>query len=235
MDSKIVGLFVFCVTFLGVFTVACNTMPMGFFPVVEREEVAYLTEWKAGELFFSNVTDYDNKTIVEMGTANTLYLSDYDIRVRVIYWGGSIGLQVQHYWYTFWGLWSEADWIEPEPLTLSYLLAHVQEDNENISSFAMSCEHYSYSVMVTYNESKYERLEDAYYGVGNGWIGELSFYIGCGYEERPATINAWTLASQLLLFQAPDIHPLINAFIAIPLWACISIISFLLIMYVFKP
>jgi len=228
--EKVVGVFLFCVTLLGTFALCVNTMPKDFFSPEEREEIEYLTQWKAGELFFSNITDYDNQTITRtlLGDNPDFYIADFDCHIGCVWRNANPEWIILNHWWYQWWIFKDTHYLKPD-LTRTYILDHVQEDNENISSFSLSCDCYTYALMVTYNESKFSSLSDAFDGIGGGGVGELYLYIGLGYEERPATISAWTLIAQLMLFQMPDVHPLINAFIAIPLWACVAIVAFILI------
>ena len=54
--------------------------------------------------------------------------------------------------------------------------------------------------------------------------------MGMGYSQNPSTVSAWNILAQLLFFQMPDVHPAVNALIAIPLWAAIGILVYRLVL-----
>lgn len=62
----------------------------------------------------------------------------------------------------------------------------------------------------------------------------LHAVIGIGYDDVYTTINAWQLIASIMLFQAPNIHPVINAPLAFTLWF-IFVFSFALVFARFIP
>jgi len=60
--------------------------------------------------------------------------------------------------------------------------------------------------------------------------GEVQIGIGMGIEDLSTKLSTWGIVATLLTFQAPNIHPLVNALIAIPFWACIAVLTYILIL-----
>jgi hypothetical protein len=60
--------------------------------------------------------------------------------------------------------------------------------------------------------------------------GDLNCLIAIGIDKVNTSINAWNFIGMLLFFQAPDVHPLLNAIIAIPIWVMIAWLIYILIL-----
>jgi len=70
------------------------------------------------------------------------------------------------------------------------------------------------SFIVYWNETAYADITDA-------WENDEAYFLhGLGFAET-ATTNIGGLIISLLFLQLPDVPPLINLFIAVPIWACI--------------
>lgn len=68
-------------------------------------------------------------------------------------------------------------------------------------------------VNLGFNTSLYSSPSEAFSSDG------LKCLVGLGLEDTYSTMNAWQLIGAMLFFRAPNIHPVINAFIVVPLWA----------------
>ena len=117
-----------------------------------------------------------------------------------------------------------------QTLVESYLKQGTYEPQ--VSRFEMSCDHFSYYVSIAYNSTKFDSLTDAYAGSG-GYDPELWIFIGMGYESEWASLPTWMIIAQLLTFQAPDVHPIINGLIAIPLWIAVIYLVYNLLLRMF--
>jgi len=96
--------------------------------------------------------------------------------------------------------------------------------NENITSFVMKDEKYTYHVSLGYDPAKFDDFREAWQGTGTD-TAELRIFIGMTLADSEKmwteSTNAWNLINQILFFQSPLIHPILNVFIAIPLWISI--------------
>ena len=80
----------------------------------------------------------------------------------------------------------------------------------------------SIDVMFSFNTTKYETPSLA-------WSqDELYMVVAAGFGGS-AGGDIFTLIGQLLFFQAPNMHPLLNAFIAIPIWSGIAYLIYVLL------
>lgn len=70
---------------------------------------------------------------------------------------------------------------------------------------------------LSYDNDTYTDLEDAWDD------GELMVYVGFTSNMTFTGGNAWALLGQLLTFNTPNVHPVINFFISVPIWVCIVV------------
>jgi len=113
----------------------------------------------------------------------------------------------------------------------SWVSANIEEGtfDPEVSRFELTCDHFNYYFSVTYNETKFDSLWDAYLGTG-GYDPELYVFVGMGFESEWASLPTWLIIAQLLTFQAPNVHPVINGLIAIPLWIAIVYLAYHLVL-----
>jgi hypothetical protein len=77
--------------------------------------------------------------------------------------------------------------------------------------------------MFGYNTTSYDNCTQAYENDA------LGIWLGINFDQVNTQYNAWNLISMILFFQMPDVHPLINVIIAIPIWVTIAYLVFTLI------
>jgi len=82
--------------------------------------------------------------------------------------------------------------------------------------YTTECSHFSVKTFFAYNETTYSNVTDAWNG------SELNMLVGINFDEVQTGMNAWNLIAMILFLQMPDVHPLLNAFIALPIWVCIA-------------
>lgn len=101
-------------------------------------------------------------------------------------------------------------------------------DETNSSDFTAKCRHFNMYVFWSYNLTAYATMEDAYL--------DDNLYVlwAIEWDELGTGLNAFNLISMILFFQLPDIHPILNMIIALPLWVCIGWLTFAFIMAVIK-
>ena len=122
------------------------------------------------------------------------------------------------------------EFLMTQTLVESYLDAGTFEPQ--VSRFEMDCEHFSYYVSVAYNSTKFDSLTEAYAGTVT-YDPELWIFIGMGFESEWASLPTWMMIAQLLTFQAPNVHPIINGLIAIPLWIAVLYLAYHLLLRMF--
>lgn len=217
------------VVFLAVFVLLVASIPAAIFinqvsytPTTYVEVTPPSPFWDPAEIGKGNVKSQDYKYIT-FGTGKYWALTYASLNDTLIYVGWDVSpddLIVKHV-----HAWWDYRNMLPYPLEKDYVLAREEND---ISAFYMRCitgdipEVY---VQISYDNISYSSLLEAWnYGEIYVWMGLLE-----NATRQEASYDVWTLLGQLMSFQAPNIHPLLNALIAIPLWICI-IVS---IVYVF--
>lgn len=71
------------------------------------------------------------------------------------------------------------------------------------------------TIITIHNTTRDASLEEAWNN------GEIEIYIGATIDDLQTAISAWNVIGALLTFQTPQVHPVINFLIAIPIYACI--------------
>ena len=214
-QESLMATLIFCVVFFSSFAFLASIIPYAFSITEEqRRKIDIPYEYEAPEIFSSHISEYDNDTLIYPMILE-LRIDLYDIDIWV-YWNWASGKETIHVMHTWveWIFWRRYDEAFPT-CTKEYVLSNVEN---NVSQLHLACDHHSYYVSISFNQSKYDNLEEAWDD------GELFFYLGMGYNETIASYASWSLITRILFFQMPNVHPLINYMIAIPLWIMILFI-----------
>jgi len=112
-----------------------------------------------------------------------------------------------------------------EVLTDTYLDADFNNDTggNKYKCFIQSDPKIYCNIYFTFNVTKYSTPSEA------KDLGELYYLQTIGVEVQASTMNAWNIIGMLVFFQMPEIHPVLNALIAIPLWICIGYLIYVLV------
>ena len=223
---------VFIVTFLATFAIVIGAIPSYFLiPTLKNYETLYVPEdsWFALELGLVNGTYpiYDNDT-VPIGTEygfTELTLGDITLEATFadtvsgnIFWIR----RSYSYFYFFTG---HNDLYLEDLGYVTYSTAIRYLKNENLTSFTMKDDKYTYHVSLSYDRAKFNNFAEAWLGTA-GDTAELRLFVGMTEAETEfmyeQTTNAWNLINQILFFQSPLVHPLLNAILAIPIWISVA-------------
>lgn len=233
-DSTIGPMFITVVIFLGIFAFLVGGVPLNVVPMTDQGYILKtypdifdpLTMQKfnfsASESFLLTFTSPENKS-------DPFYLGNNELVIASYTLLGSSRLYMQHNtpWFIFsgWHLLQTPNLVSL--IGLDEVLKYYS-NNTDLSVFTLECDHLTLTTIIGFNTSIYNTLELAWSNK------EIFVTVGIGYDQLLGTrLGAWSLISQLLLFQAPDIHPAINGLIAIPLWACIGYVVYRLILLAF--
>jgi len=94
----------------------------------------------------------------------------------------------------------------------------------NRANYKAQCAHFFVRIYFGYDETLYSSPENAWNYHG------LNMLIGIDFDQVSTGYNAWSLIAMLLFFQLPEIHWVINALIAVPIWLCVGYLSFIFIL-----
>jgi len=116
--------------------------------------------------------------------------------------------------------WMSAEGIDRE----TYLdITEIDEDWDteiDASEYTVSCSHFTMKSWISYNTTLYN---STLYAWDND---DLHILFAIDFEELGSRWDIFSLITGVLFLQLPDVHPLLNMFIAIPLWICIVWLTF---------
>lgn len=220
-------------TFLGMFVVLIGLIPTQFFAVqpganraievpesFEAVDIQYFAETY-------NDTVPDNSAVSYDLGGKHFRMEDRTMTQHLLY-----HIRYDKWWIINWGfhdmIWRNSDGIKIG----SYIEPHHIDDyynpDDDASKFLVSDDKVEVVIYLGYNRTAYDNATQA-------WINDdLDFLTCMGFDQLNTGMNAWSLIGMLLFFQLPQVHPLVNAIIAIPLWMIIAYLSFSLILKVIK-
>lgn len=239
-------------TFIAVLVMLIGLIPSQFVGGTEYEGRTILTQdyWEAIDLqSFADTTELnlnDSGYVTHYGPGFPVgahYRKSVDMGGHdfdIFY--SEANLTTHYVWLrVYWNEWifirryTDMDWINREgigrdinvhPNYQKILTAsNIQQDwiNEQ-AEYTASEPAFSVQVYFGYDTAVYSNITDAW----NNYA--LWVLIGIDFDQTRTGYNAWELISLMLFFQLPDIHWIINAIIAIPIWIAIGYISFILIL-----
>ena len=240
MASREVSLFIALVTFLGVFGVLTATAPHELIQTNSSQRQINVPNYFEAE----DVTAYSDTVtinasqcdwVVDTAWAN-FKVGGYDCQLR---WLKEAPYRIfftrLEYWWIFITGSEDCKWyyegspIYKEPVEGSYCVYvdDIEQYFEDGSAkFQVECSRFRMAIAIAYNSSKYSSFKDAF--LAKEWFA----FIGVTWDQINTSINIWELIGKLLFFQMPDLPPVLNAVIAIPIWAAITILVFILVLKV---
>lgn len=112
--------------------------------------------------------------------------------------------------------------------TVSYVTGGPDDGYLEQAKFKISCEHVRMLATVSYNATEYANLTMAFLSDAATVVFAIS------WDELGTGLSAYTLISDIMTFNRPDIHPALNALIAIPLWAMIGFLIVVIILAIIE-
>lgn len=221
---------------MGIFGFLIASMPSQFISDPNVRQVNYPDTWDSSSMLYIaqsyNYTTLGNSTDLDFDlggrTQNLLgsYSEALEVNTTYLY-------HVTYSWIFFRQL-EPCEWYTQEGLLINASHPNVifwQEidamyNQSDSPMFKAIFTDYSMYVIFEYNTTAYTTYEEAFHA------GELSFWCGLQFDQTNTSYNAWDIIALLLFFSMPDIHPAINALIAIPLWIVIVYVSFIIILRV---
>lgn len=103
--------------------------------------------------------------------------------------------------------------------------AEINQDYANDDlSYTFSCEHFQFDLFFGFDVDTYSDPVDALDH------NDLRIMIGVEWDQVSTSLSAWDIIGMLLFFQLPNVHWMVNALIAIPIWLAVAYLSFILIL-----
>jgi hypothetical protein len=233
------------VTFLGIFFVLSASMPATLIVNPQDGRVVDVPEYFEG----IDIQSYANTYVINLSDPNNLEQGEFTFggwEMKYSDWNppdSLIWIRTQAEWFIFrWDFqyfkWHDKEGVERSQVTWigewheKQAISYEALDNAYESwgreglRWTLRNVHTQIVVYVGFNETKYVSPSDALNG------GELSLLLCINFDKINTSFNAWNLIGQLLFFQLPNVHPVLNVIIAIPLWAGIAYLIYVLILKV---
>lgn len=144
----------------------------------------------------------------------------------------------QEHTYTFLGFYTgghRMSWINKETLVNRGTTLYVTDLENDYDSelggtaYTLKCDHVYIDVFITYNQTAYGTVEDAFDNQA------LYFIFGIEWSQKGTSQDAWSLISDVLLFRMVgglEENWFIYAFISVPMWLAGIYISFIIVLRV---
>jgi hypothetical protein len=231
------------VSFLSTFFILVATIPPGLVPSTQEGRIVSVPEYFEGidlqyfaQTYCVNLT---NPTGVES------YEFDFGGKHMEV-WDSAgdkwIGIFTESHWWVFkWEQdsfhWRDKDGVDRSVRSVYWYAQQInwfmsyQVLDDAYASFGkdglkwnLKNDHAEMTVYVGWNQTKYAKPSDALNG------GELSLLLCMNFDQINTTFNAWNIIGSILFFQMPNVHPALNALIAIPIWVMIAWLIYILIL-----
>lgn len=181
-------------------------------------------KWSTDEIGMGAVLyqDYDNVTVSGTEVTNTFFELAVVDEVRVT-WDFThpdyISIYHKHSWWLF--TWYVK--MNPVcPVSKDYLQAYM-DSTDNVTSLNIRCSDGDSTMLlqVGFAGLDADSIEDAWDNVG-----EIGVYLCIRDvdDTQEANYDVWSLIGQILTFQTPNVSPLLNIFINVPIWICLLIV-----------
>ena len=221
--------FVFCVTYLIVFSALLSSIPVG----LQGAGTDVETLFPIDPSLTTGFSDYQNWTRAAYTGAGPFYFYDYSLDSKGWYSATDDDtIQIVRKIYTLGFLWlgqiDPCKFISPDGTDRGTAIA-LTTINSDADDGAVRYDLESYlngesagSLVAYWNTTKYDNSTHAWDNQ------ELYLLHGVGIDSS-ATNNVAALLVGLLFFQLPDVPPLVNAILATPTWACVIFILWFVI------
>lgn len=231
--------FVTVVTFLGIMVFIIGLIPPQMYTADAMREVEY-ADFEAIDIY--SYAEYTAFYMNSTGGWDWFIHTDYyghhvDIgnwNIDFYYGKGNtswLGAFLVHITYVFWII--PADhrlaWHSPTGVKIgdNIDVSHLEQygNGDNSVTFRAVCQHTTYHVSFSYNTTLYDNFTDAWN------FGGLAFFAGVNFDDVNTAFNVWNIISMLIFFKLPNVHPIINVILSIPLWACVA---YIIMIFIFK-
>jgi len=246
-EGSLIGTFVFAVSFIGIFVILVVTMPSQFYTTApeyqqysypsffNKEDIEYIAFMRnetinLGDIYYSVILDFTDPPEIAKGERGTI---NFKFTVEWYDNGWAISKQrinfqhIEWEWFTFRRRHPMYCFNEPDKtpsLSKANIVANWDEEYNASIIYPVSCNCIVTKVWFVDPNTTRNNISEAFDE------GSLIVVMGFGFDDYQTSISAWSLVGQLLFFQAPQIHPVLNAIIALPIWATISVLIYLLIL-----
>ena len=228
-------------TFLSCFFIISSSIPTQYYySIILRKDVDIPDFIEANEIIQFNYSAIESLHSSEAWTAggNEYFLESniggHDIKFswdldtqyifihHVIYWWIFKTNEHKMKWYYEGKEIPQAD--TPGITGVVYLTEIIDYFDNGTAHFRVQCDHTGFDLTIAYNTTAYTSFTEAFNN------NDFWFIVGMTIDDIKTKLSAWDLIGRLLFFQMPEIHPVLNMIIAIPVWTCISYLIYVLVL-----
>jgi len=233
------------VTFLAAFFILVMTIPSSLVASPQQGRVVDVPEYFEG----IDIQSYADIYAINLTATDCVEYDDFDFggwKMHYEDWGFSpypyvISIYTYSKWWIFewdyqyfhwhdreginrsqmfsFGAWGEKRGVSYEALDNAY-----EDFGEDGLRWTLKNVYTQMVVYVGFNQSAYDSPSEALNA------GDCSLLLCMNFDQMNTSFNAWNLIGALLFFQLPNVHPAINALIAIPIWVMIAYLIYVLIL-----
>jgi len=222
------------VSFLGLLALLISIIPSGFVESAQDVRLINAEQYEGFEAIdMQNFSETWNGSIDAGGMWGILHLQQIDIGGHAFDLVSSHEHDIiQMYHYDYWWIFvtgsHKMTWYDKRGIDLGTTVTKA-ELNANYEAgkpleFKVSCPHFFVKVFMNFNSTTYATPALAWDS------NELLVLIGIDFSQAQTVFNAWAIIGMILFFTLPEIHWVINAIMAIPLWIAIAYVSFILLL-----
>jgi len=217
---------IFVVSFLGIFTLLVGAMPSQLYETEPEYYGRDIPDYFEGHLQTAvNFNDTVTINLTFNGDSQNFYLNSEEFAVRSYLRSGTRTIVYQHnaklFFISNWHFMTNPNdvvFIELDDANEFF------DSGSNGSMFDLDCMHYTVTTILSYNTTAYDDLTDAWNN------NDIYCLVGWGISGTGTSTTSYGLVARLLFFQMPEIHPVLNAIIALPIWTCIAYLVYRLIL-----
>lgn len=228
------------VSFLSVFFILVMTMPTALLTSAPQYRTVTTPEYFEAVDIQSFAQTYNFSLSTCEWTSNT-YLKTFNLGGWNLYFRAipTHWIESAHYaqWWIFSWDFHYFEWYDKQGINYGKELELTELDsvfltlnqtqpssNMTIMEFTIKSDQTQLSVFFSWNHTQWGYPSNA---INNG---DFHILYCIGFDKINTSINAWNLVGMILFFQAPNIHPVLNAIIAIPIWVAIAYLIYIIIL-----
>lgn len=219
------------VTFLGVFAILVSMMylPSQSYKSQKRKEINVPEYFEAVDVqFFAETYNFTIEHVPFGGSLR--FETEFEIGGWNIYFSsliqnlgeGTNFISSAHFnkWWIFKWSYHWFKFYGEDGVDLGYGLAFEKIDgycteNQSLLRFSLQSDQTQIVMYLGWNQTKYGKPSNALHDNAMTCLYCISF------DKVNTSLNVWNLIAMLMFFQMPNIHPIINVIIAIPIWVTI--------------
>jgi len=240
-SGEIKGL-ILVLTFLSTFFLIVTMIPSGF--LINGNEVKEYREIRVPKYFEAvDVQSFAESILLNLtssGVDEKFTLGGWNVRFEYWQYFKSFSCYTYNSWWIFNWDFDDFHWYDVDGIDRSKYYSMIFQDRQMcyLEDVDNLYENYGnrglkwilkngrtqFVLFFGFNETTYDSPSEALFN------DDLHVLICVNFDKVNTSFNAWNLIGAILFFQMPDVHPVINMLIAIPIWTLIAYLVYVLIL-----